>query len=900
MAEAKWEIMQYLDQSRDVRNLIQQEALKEFTTIQIAASLHISRGLASQYLNELYKENRLVKIQSKPVYYFSLHQLEINYQLDFKHKLFMSVEEFKAFLHTEHQQASDFRAAIGYDSSLAHALTQCKTALEYSDHGIPLLLYGEKGTGKTFLSVLLFEYALKHRLLPADSFMALVQGKTFQEDNRCLTVKIFDSRLKVERKEMSIDDLYMLIKEPCIVFFDDVEYLGSKQRQEQIIIDMMMNTFDTSAAYLVFTTSVISNEYLSENIVRKIPVIIELPLLKNRSVSEKKQFLKSILLKETKRAKEQIRISSSALNAIIAGIYTSNIHDFIKAIQYSCAFSVKQGKDKIISVMSLPNDILQNLDLPYTNEDWSQSLLPEDIRIDEFAIEYQTLLRQLCQSYTAIVKIDEAICKEWYIRYLEFADFLMYEQNYSNEKIDILNDMLHDLFQKQEARHTIVIPSSFSLLFARYLYLKETVGISMDTNMEKHMRLVETMLEQTASQYPNQIFLAKDTVSRLELVLNLKMDAMDLMILFVNFHHYNRNMLINRSLSFIICHGYSTASSIADVTNTIIGQKIFNAIDIPIDSNAQDISHKLYKFISQHQKRQYDKIVILIDMGSLKAVAQSLRNLLDVTVCMISNVSTGIALEVGLQIKNHTFQPAEIKRLCNQVRCEFMELEGARKQDTILFVSENENDGTDQILALFKKSMPYDTNIEISSCDIRVVTDPQQWEDIQSRHNILFISGLNTTCCKDAPFIPIEKIISKEALEKIKILLKPVMETSMIDEFQSNLAKYCSLENIMESITFLDPNKLFELVQDSVQNLELNLCRKFEFGTRVGLYIHVSCLIERLVTKQEVSYHLSENKEVDAVFRKKIRDSFYNVTNVFGVELPQSEIAYIYEYIHIS
>ena len=68
----------------------------------------------------------------------------------------------------------------------------------------------------------------------------------------------------------------------------------------------------------------------------------------------------------------------------------------------------------------------------------------------------------------------------------------------------------------------------------------------------------------------------------------------------------------------------------------------------------------------------------------------------------------------------------------------------------------------------------------------------------------------------------------------------------------------------------------------------------------MGLYIHVSCLIERLVTKQEVSYHLSENKEVDAVFRKKIRDSFYNVTNVFGVELPQSEIAYIYEYIHIS
>ena len=44
--------------------------LKYFTTNHISESLNISRNLASQYLNELVKEERAIKVNSRPVYFF--------------------------------------------------------------------------------------------------------------------------------------------------------------------------------------------------------------------------------------------------------------------------------------------------------------------------------------------------------------------------------------------------------------------------------------------------------------------------------------------------------------------------------------------------------------------------------------------------------------------------------------------------------------------------------------------------------------------------------------------------------------------------------------------------------------------------------------------------------------
>ena len=68
MVSTKEEVYSYLEQiSRDF--VIQD--LKRFTANDISETLNISRNLASQYLNELVKEKRAIKVNSRPVYFFT-------------------------------------------------------------------------------------------------------------------------------------------------------------------------------------------------------------------------------------------------------------------------------------------------------------------------------------------------------------------------------------------------------------------------------------------------------------------------------------------------------------------------------------------------------------------------------------------------------------------------------------------------------------------------------------------------------------------------------------------------------------------------------------------------------------------------------------------------------------
>ena len=61
------ELYNYLEQQTGQVNF---EVLQPFTTQEMGTVLHISRNTVSQYLNEFFKEGWMVKINTRPVYYF--------------------------------------------------------------------------------------------------------------------------------------------------------------------------------------------------------------------------------------------------------------------------------------------------------------------------------------------------------------------------------------------------------------------------------------------------------------------------------------------------------------------------------------------------------------------------------------------------------------------------------------------------------------------------------------------------------------------------------------------------------------------------------------------------------------------------------------------------------------
>ena len=67
---------------------------------------------------------------------------------------------------------------------------------------------------------------------------------------------------------------------------------------------------------------------------------------------------------------------------------------------------------------------------------------------------------------------------------------------------------------------------------------------------------------------------------------------------------------------------------------------------------------------------------------------------------------------------------------------------------------------------------------------------------------------------------------------------------------------------------------------------------------KVGLYIHISCLIERLVIhdKEKEGYTGSDKRNIRR-FVKVFQDCFSEVKNYYNIEFPMKEIEYLYSII---
>ena len=72
--------------------------LKYFTANHISESLNISRNLASQYLNELVKEERAIKVNSRPVYFFHKKNVEREAQVTLETCVFSGMDDFQCNL----------------------------------------------------------------------------------------------------------------------------------------------------------------------------------------------------------------------------------------------------------------------------------------------------------------------------------------------------------------------------------------------------------------------------------------------------------------------------------------------------------------------------------------------------------------------------------------------------------------------------------------------------------------------------------------------------------------------------------------------------------------------------------------------------------------------------------
>ena len=277
------ELYNYLEQQTGQVNF---EVLQPFTTQEMGAVLHISRNTVSQYLNEFFKEGWMVKINTRPVYYFLRETLSRKFNVQTLDSEYEDLQFLQQDLNHGRRADSCFAGVIGYHLSLKSAVEKCRVAVEYPPTGLPLVLAGEKGTGKRLLAGKTWEYAKEKQVVPAESRFAELDCAMWGAAEPGGTGFAASFKRRLEAGTGS-DFLYLH-------GFDQLE--SSVQAEAVRFLTAVLPELGAKYPRLIFGVQTVP-----PSLKNSVPVQAELLPLRSRSLLEKKRLIYRFLMQEEQR-----------------------------------------------------------------------------------------------------------------------------------------------------------------------------------------------------------------------------------------------------------------------------------------------------------------------------------------------------------------------------------------------------------------------------------------------------------------------------------------------------------------------------------------------------------------------------------------------------------------------
>ena len=897
--KTKKEVLRYVQSKTHAQS---QQTLAQITAYEVSKELSISRALASQYLNELTKEGAVIKINSRPVYFLDRKTLEEAHGVSLSFNSYLSISKLKQALAKGNKGKHDFEKLIGSSSGLSYEVEQCKAAVKYPPRGLPILITGQNGTGKGFLASLTFEYAQNNGILTQKSTFQRFCCSEYEDTQQAL-----DALFGLEGSADPHESQGALRRaDGGILYLSDIQFLSREAQDKlaQLLDTGGYNTADQteamreSSARLILSSCEEPETHLSKRLLRRLPVVIHMPALSDRPVEEREQLILRFFCQESERMKKEIFISNRVFDTLLQYEFPANIEQLKNCIQSSCANALVQQETQqdelLIYLYHLPEYLMVTARVDGRYSDEQRSMM----NVRSFGKD--TVAQTVGQYYDSILSEYDAYCsnrcdQDTLLRKLtqifnDYSDYLVFSKRFANAKIDAIERVMETVFGVMSDKYYLQLPGHFNYVFSRCLYLQ------MRLNAPDQDERVAGCLNLLLRLFPKEALLAEEISRMIEQSLDVSINGFSQLLLVLGLRQYSQDVRMDAIRGIIICHGYSTASSIADVVNRLTGSRVFEAIDMPIDISVQEIAVRFKKYVNYVPGPK--DVILLVDMGSLEDMNILLSGQTDLNLGIINNVSTRLALDVGCKIQNHTPMREILETACSGHVSTYKLMERQKKKAAVLFVSEKGVRVAGKMAELFYNSLPRQIEVEFLGYDYLNLKHAEELAELKGKYDILFVSGTANPELKDVVFIPMEDIISFREIERINRMLSLYMQEDDLQAFHQRLLKNFSLQNVVQHLTILNADKVLDLVNIGLDQMQKMMRRKFSAQTIIGLNIHISCLIERLVTKTPIETYAGQAafEQEQKEFIEMVRNAFREVSTHYKVEFPTSEIAYIYDY----
>lgn len=890
-SETKREILAHLDKmTREATPA----TVASFTTTRIAADVNVSRSLASQYLNELVRDNLIVKVNTRPVIYLHKSAFERYLQVPLAASEYASMEALLRDAGVDERR--DFAKAIGHDLSLSSYVEQLKAAISYPPYGLPVLLVGEPGCGKAFLSHLAFEYGKNAGVLRASSKYARVNCTLYAGAAAGVFQRTVFGTSDVPGLTASVDG--------GVVFLENIDALDASQRE--FVLSMLDTqgkkaTNSTQPARFFLSASCATDNAQMAALMRAVPVVVSIPPLRERTLEERTEFIRHFLRAQGRRVSANVSISRGALRTLVSASFDDNVDGLRSCIINCCsdAYASAVGEKNELTILSynLPAPVLGSR---VAQGDDSVLVSCEHTDASDDGALRQRFLEAILSAFESfrdeLISFGELLSTAT-AQVREYQDYLNFECPVLNPRVLSYEQVLNAVFETVGVAHDVDLTRKSVRLLAQCLGTqlwcddvlarwKQEHAVSIQEMLallSRHLRTTAAITEQIAGETKTALGLELDTLSRLMLMLDVNSTVSD---------SHSREVV-----GIICCHGYATATSMADAANRILRSHVFDAIDMTYDQQVTDVIRPLRRLIDRYS--YCTTVVLLVDMGSLTELVSAVSSITDVDIVTINNVSTGLALEVGMAVRSGEALEPQLDAMVAACASSYNVSHRSNEVGSVVFCSESGVEAAEKIRQLFAESLPEGTPIELCVADYRELANNGLVSPVFSHGPVRAIVGTMDPGVESVPFLALENILYEGPTKDLDKVFSRALDKGGVTAFHASLLKRLTLQNVIESLTILNPEKLYAEVSAAVSRLFENADEKFAPAATLGLYVHLCCLVERLVTKTPIDAYANERdfEHAHADFISVFRESFSEISEHYRVEVPVTEIAYVFDYI---
>ncbi|MDR1507691.1 MAG: sigma 54-interacting transcriptional regulator [Treponema sp.] len=884
-----------------------------YTTEEIAGAVGASRANVSSDLNRLFEAELVDKLTGWPVRYrASAAVLTPMPEKDASLTVDAANEVFEGF--------------IGYNGSMGMEIEKAKAAVLYPLSGLPLLIGGKTGVGKTTFAKLMFEYARKAGRIKDDARFVSFNCADYANNPQLIMAQLFGyAKGSYTGADASRDGLVQSA-DGGVLFLDEVHRLPETS-QEMLFFLMDYGKYHRlgeadisrkASPIIIMATTEDRGSALLAAFNRRIPIVVTLPPLDQRSPIERLDLVRRLFTQEGVKLGKAITVDVLAIKALLSYDCPGNVGQLENDIKVACAQSyvsclmenqqtlnvglldfpghVKEGIRKLKDIYSDINLIARDFSISLELEN---SVVPADPRYQTSAGNpdiYRILAHRyeefagddMGKNYLEFVMTSEI--KNYFQRLFMNQDEELFEKQGINEVPSKIYDITRHVEEIITCELGLALDERSRSVIVQHINAAVshagTCRAGGESSPPGNGTIIYPAFSKVREDRPDVFDAASQIVVMMKQEYGLELPENETGIIAnLILRIYDEKNQKERCGIVVVCHGLGSAKNMARLANSVVAREFVSWLDVAMeDITTEDLYRAAAKKIAELD--DYEHLVVLTDSPALFGLCADLEARYNKKLYLVSDISTSMVIEAAILAVEHRATGQQIRSHLKTLehgynelyRLETKNLLSEPKKGLIVTACISGCGAAKKLKKIIEDCFKFPDYIEILTLDLPSVEElRQRISSLAKEQELICVIGMVEGLEIGFPFISAMEFVLGSGVQRLGEILQNRCLRQGPQQAQPGFLEeqYASGKYLENYLFYLSAEKTIPYLNECMEKIEKSR-GKLDRGKRIMMLLHLASMLERLIF-EERNQSAPRKASADLVDACKTLETMYRI-----------------------